>query len=370
MADAFIDGRPVSIDAAVAEAAKLLALSRLPVIAGLGTDVAGARAAVALAERLGGVIDHLHSDALLRDLDVAREAGMMLTTPNEAALRADTLLLVGPGLVSAWPQLVPRLLARAPDPELADSRRICWLCPGSRRELPTGELVPRIEAVGRDPRHLQSALAALRARVAGRSCARGPISAKALDSLAAGLAAARFGVAIWSPAELDALAIEMLCGLVKDLNATTRFVGLSLLPADNAGGVMQVCGWMSGFPVRIGFGRGYPEHDPWRFDARRLVESGEGDCVLWISAYRPVAPEWNVIVPIIALTSSDTKFRHAPRVLIVTGRPGVDHACVERRADTGTLGCIEAAKQSNAISVAQAIGRIAAALPNDRIWPC
>ena len=93
MADAWIDGSPVALRAAAIEAAKLLKASRLPVVAGLGTDVDGARAAIGLAAQIGGVIDHMHSQALLRDLDVAREAGMMVTTPNEAALRADTLLI-------------------------------------------------------------------------------------------------------------------------------------------------------------------------------------------------------------------------------------------------------------------------------------
>ena len=57
MAEARIDGRAARIEAAVAEAARLLTLSRLSVIAGLGTDIAGARAAIALAEKLGGVIE-------------------------------------------------------------------------------------------------------------------------------------------------------------------------------------------------------------------------------------------------------------------------------------------------------------------------
>src|SRR4051794_20713805 len=105
MGDARIDGRPVALDAAIAEAARLLAQSRLPVISGLGTDIAGARAAIALAERLGGVIDHMNSAALLRDVAVMREAGLYVTTLNEARLRGDTLLLVGPGLIEAWPQL-------------------------------------------------------------------------------------------------------------------------------------------------------------------------------------------------------------------------------------------------------------------------
>ncbi len=369
MADAWIDGRPAALDAAAVQAAQLLAASRLPVIAGLGADVAGARAAVALAERVGGVIDHMHADALLRDLDVMREAGMMVTTPNEAALRADAILLVGAGLATAWLGLVPRLLARMPDANLAASRKVYWLCPGSdRTKLRVDEL--RIETVGRDVRHLAAILAALRARLAGRPRGKGQVADKALDNLAAGLSAAKFGVAVWAAAEIDALAIEMLCGIVKDLNARTRFSGLPLAPGDNASGVMQVCGWMSGLPMRTSFGRGYPEHDPWRFDATRLVESGECDCAVWISAYRPAAPAWTADVPTIALAASDTTFDRAPRVLITVGRPGLDHGAVERLSDTGMLGFVEAARRSNAVSVAQAIGHIASALSADRAWPC
>src|SRR5215471_20064286 len=97
MDHAWIDGAPAEISTAAAAAARLLDASRQPLIAGLGADVAGARAAAALAQRLGAVMDHMHGDALLRDLDVLREAGAMLVTPSEARARADTVLLVGPG---------------------------------------------------------------------------------------------------------------------------------------------------------------------------------------------------------------------------------------------------------------------------------
>src|SRR5450759_5581391 len=113
MAEAWIRGDPVTLKAAIMEAARLLGTSRMPVVAGLGTDVAGARAAIALAERLRGTIDHMHSEALLRDLDVMREAGMMITTPNEARLRADLLLLIGPGLIEGWPDPVSYTHLRA-----------------------------------------------------------------------------------------------------------------------------------------------------------------------------------------------------------------------------------------------------------------
>ena len=96
-AAASIDGAPASLDEAAAAAARLLARSRQPLIAGLGADIDGARAAIALAERVGGVIEHMHSAALLRDLDCLRETGIMLTTPGEARVRADVVLLVGDG---------------------------------------------------------------------------------------------------------------------------------------------------------------------------------------------------------------------------------------------------------------------------------
>ena len=170
--------------------------------------------------------------------------------------------------------------------------------------------------------------------------------------------------------EIDELTIEMLCGLVADLNATTRFTGFSLAPADNALGVLQACGWMTGFPMRTGFGRGYPEHDPRRFDATRLIESGEADGALWISAYSAAAPQWRRQVPMIALTAQDASFRHAPHVHIDVGRPGTDHDAVEHCAATGTLVAVAASQPSGRASVADAIAQIAAALPSAGAWPC
>jgi formylmethanofuran dehydrogenase subunit B len=356
MARAWIDGRPAALENAVGKAAKLLAGSRCPLIAGLGTDVAGARAAIGLAERIGAVIDHMKSDALFRDLAVVREAGMMVTTLNEARLRADTLLLVGPGLEEAWRDLsqgVPH--AAVPQSDAGASRSVVWLCPG--RVAPSANL-DRIKTIGRDPDQLPTQLAALRAGLAGRPPGKVAVPARTIEDLAKLLKAARFGVAIWSAARLDALAIEMLCGIVDDLNAESRFAGFSLAPGDNAVGVLQTCGWMTGFPMRTGFGRGYPEHDPWRFDGNRLVASGEADCVLWISAYRAAAPPWNKGPPVIGLTTGDPVPGHRLAVQIEVGHPGVDHDGIEHHPAAGTLVAVAAARRSDTVSVADAIGRI------------
>jgi formylmethanofuran dehydrogenase subunit B len=379
MGEAWISGKPVTLQAACAEAARLLAASRAPLIAGLGTDVAGARAAIALARRLGAAVDHMHSAALLKDLDVMRDTGWMVTTPGEARLRADCLLLVGAGLTAAWLELPRRLLAAAAVHEGTDaSRRVIWLCPGLEvaRSLAKDTHVnahAHVEVIGRDEADLPIVLAALRARVAGRPIGKAPVPQDAIDALAQNLQAARFGVAIWSAAsDIDALAVEMLCGLVKDLNAKTRFTGLPLPPPDNAAGVLEACGWTTGYPVRTGLhaaaqaqhGAGHDaQHDPWRFDASRLVDSGETDCVLWISAYRPAAPSWTRDVATIALTGPDARLRRPAQVQIAVGRPGTDHDSVEHLAATGALGTVVAATPSAAVPVAQVIADIAAALP-------
>jgi formylmethanofuran dehydrogenase subunit B len=155
----------------------------------------------------------------------------------------------------------------------------------------------------------------------------------------------------------------MLCGLLNDLNAATRFSGLPLALPDNAVGVTQACGWMTGLPVRTGFARALPEHDPWVFDSHRVVADSEADCLLWISAYRATALPWRSALPMIALTARDANFDRPPRVHISVGCPGVDHAAVEHLSSTGTLAPVEAKKPSGAISVAEVITRIIAALP-------
>ena len=260
----------------------------------------------------------------------------------------------------------PALRADPPLPgEGGSKRRVWWLCPGRTKLFVQGV---EIKTIGRAPADLPVLLAALRARVAGRPVSASAVPMRTFDALAADLRAARFGVAVWSAVHFDALSVQMLCGLVDDLNAGARFSGLPLAPPDNAAGVLETCGWTTGYPMRTGFGRPQAEHDPWRCDATRLVESGEADCALWISAYRDAAPPWRRAVPMIALTGADA--RPPARVHIAVGCPGIDHDAVQHLAATGTLAPAAATKPSDALSVAQAIARIAVVLPHTGAPPC
>jgi len=280
------------------------------------------------------------------------------------------VLLVGDGLTEAWPRLNERLLTPPARPEGVDvKRRIVWLAPRADASLANFDGDIEVFAAGAGVT-LAANLAALRARIKGRRIGRTELPFAALDSLAEILKGARFGVAVWTAARLGALEIEMLHGLVRDLNETTRFSTLPLSAPDNGAGVLTACGWMTGFPMRTGFGAGAPVHDPWRFDAERLVASGETDCVVWISAFGAAPPEWLRAINVIAVGESTTQFAEEPLVRIAVGRPGVDHDAVIHSPDVGTLVAVAASAPSGALSVAQALERIGARLGKANASPC
>jgi formylmethanofuran dehydrogenase subunit B len=292
---------------------------------------------------------------------------MFTTTPNEARVRSDFILLIGPGLSSYWPALYDRLaLSKTPRLGGHPTRRIVWI--GPRRDEAKREGLP-IETYPAAPEEVPDVVAALRARLGGRPIAATPAGLKKVDALVEGLRAARFGVAVWAAAGLDPLSVEMLQGLVTDLNAASRFTGIPIGARADASGVIQVSGWTTGFPPRTGFGRGYPEHDPWRFEAKRLIESREADAALWISAYDGEPPPWSrADVPLVTLAPASAKAAAKRGVFIEVGRPGEDYDCVEFAQETSTLAWRRAKTPSSLPSVAEAIGAISARFSED--VPC
>jgi formylmethanofuran dehydrogenase subunit B len=358
----FIEGRSVSLAEAAHAAAGLIAASRLPVFLLGACDVAGTRAAIQLAARVGGVIDHSESKGAFRELDVMRNFGKFIVTPNEARQRADTVLLVGSGLTKLWPDMSERLgLGELPRLGLPPQRRqILWLG-GSGEERALFTLADR--TIAADDGALAALIAALRARHAGRRVALSVPDGGALEAMAEMLKDAKFGVAVYSPASLDALAIEMLAGLVADLNKTTRFSTISVGGSGNAETSMQTAGWMTGFPVRTGFGRGYPEHDSWRFDASRLIESGEADALIWISS-APGLPALPARIPVVAL-SADQSAGNNVKVQIAIGQHGRDHDGVDFARETQSLVWRRAGHATQIPSAASVLEEIAERIPRE-----
>jgi formylmethanofuran dehydrogenase subunit B len=373
---ASVNGTPVARAEATRAAAALLTNSRSPVLAGMGTDIAGARASIRLARRIGASIDHMDSNAVFANLEVMRRAGWIVTTPLQTRARADTVLLVGDGILEAWPEMAERLALDSPPTLTNHPRRLFHLHTSGTPQVasPAPSQVaspasPRVMAGPGPATHdfptatLLPTLTALRAITAGRATSLDAAAAAPLRELAAALSQAKFGVAIWSAAALDTMAIELLCGLIDDLNKKTRFAGLPLAPPNGAEGVAQTCAWITGFPMRTSFAGAQPLHDPWRFDANRLIDSGEADSALWISAFSATPPPWDNAIPTIALIPPGTTFRTPPAVVFEVGHPGQDHDTMLYDQALGGIAFARAATPTTIPTVAATIAAITAALP-------
>lgn len=292
---AWINGAQASLDDAAAAAARLLARSRLPLVTGLRTDVAGVKAAIALARRVGGVVDHADSEVLYRAIEVVRAAGLFTAAPAEMRRRADRFLVVGADATETAPELFDFVVGGVRDLGRASSdgagRKVVWLGGASDARLAGGN-VP-IELVACPGDGLSDAVGMIRAALGKRPTGDGPISADAAASIAASLAAGSFVCVIWSAAALDSLGVDMAAGLVADLNLGTRASSISLTGSGQAFGAAQIATSVTGFPLRSRFGRGDGAgaggdggwtHDAWANDGARLIASGETDVVVHVSA--------------------------------------------------------------------------------------
>jgi formylmethanofuran dehydrogenase subunit B len=148
------------------------------------------------------------------------------------------------------------------------------------------------------------------------------------------------------------------------LNKATRFSTLSVGGSGNTETMMQTAGWMTGFPVRTGFARGFPEHDPWRFDSMRLVESGEADALLWIASDAAEPPHWGSRVPLVAVTNAGYA-PSAAKVQIAIGQHGHDHDSVDFARETQSLAWRKASAKSDLPSAASVMDAIAASLSRE-----
>ncbi len=331
------------LDDAVTRAARLLGASRAPVIVIIAADIAATVAAFRLAERLGAAIDHLGAEAALRDQAVLQDVGLMLISPAEARRRADVVLLVGDQPLNVWPGRRKMLALTSQAPSSSDFD-VTWL----RADAAT----------------LPAVLAALRARINGRPIAPGFADAVEIDAAASLLKAAAYGVALWSADELATLTIEMLAGLVKDLNLATRWSGLPAATDVSRTAAAMASGWMTGLPLRVSYAGGRPTHDPWRYDARRLVESGEADAIVCVSALGDPLPEWIGVVPSVVLSTAPTRAKGASVIDVPIGSAGSDHDAILFNRLTGTLTQHPAATVPSEIpSAAMVLRRICDALP-------
>ncbi len=360
-----LKGKKVSLQQAIAAAAAILKKSQQPLIAGLGSDVSGMRQMMRLADQTGAIMDHMHGDAIMRDSLVLQDYGWITTTFAEVKNRADLIIFAGTDGTR-----LPRFFERV----VWNQQTLYQKGPPARNIVYIGENL-NTKAGGKRPTLLNcktdqigEVVSSLQALVAGAKLdvkQVAGIQIKKLEALAKQMKAAQYGVLVWSPKELRVphaeLVIQRFCEIVKYLNRTTRFAGLSLGGDDGAVTANTVCTWQSGYPVRVNFNQGYPDYDPHRYASDTVLKNKIADALVWVSSFSSnIAPPKAFTIPTIVLAKPDLKLSFKPDVLIPVSTPGVDHAGQLFRADSVIALPLKKIRRSPHASVSHIIGQLLA----------
>lgn len=337
-----VKGKEASLEDAVSHIARLLRNSKQPVIAGMATDLNGARSAMALADKSRATIDNMDSEAGFRNTLVLQDTGWMLTTLTEVKNRVDLLLVVGSDIEAEYPRFYERMVWNDEsmfDQDIA-SRQVVYLGKEPSGDASTSPQGKKAQVLQCDDADLPEVMSVLRALVNGKVIQAkqvGGIAVKDLAELADQLKQAKYSVVTWSAGDLNfdhaEATVQTVCEMIKDLNSDTRSSGLPLGGKEGSITVNQVSAWQSGFPMRTNFNQGYPDYDPYLCDTNRMLENDEVDALVWISSFNidRTPPKSNVAT--LVLGRSGMKFDQEPEVFIPVGTPGIDHAGRAFRCD-------------------------------------
>ncbi len=365
-----IDGRGASLDQAVARAAEILRNARLPLLTGLATDVQGARAIVTLAQHCNGVLDHMYSPGLFRNLHVLQDTGWVTTSLTEVRNRSDLIVVAGERVFEQFPRLLERVLHPS-HCLFRDSapRELVLIGPWKPSNLPPelADWRPTIIPVALSA--IGQIVGTLRAMIAEQPlhvCKAAGVEIHKLENLARRMQRAKYSTVAWAAGELDfphaELTVQSLVELVRDLNRTTRSAALPLGGAQGGITAQQVCMWRTGQPLRSAFISDEPRHDSIRYDYRRLLAGGHADALLWLSSFVPYTPLPETEAPTIVLGHPNLSVVQTPAVYIPVGIPGIDHAGHAHRGDQVVVLPLRRLRESMLPPANEVINLITAAL--------
>ncbi|HZH05129.1 MAG TPA: formylmethanofuran dehydrogenase [Lautropia sp.] len=362
-APATIAGAPVALDDALLAAARMISSWRQPLFGGLGTDVAGARALTRLALQTGAILDHAHGEAMTQSLRAVQDRGGFTCTLSEIRNRADLIVCVGIDPATFAPDFFQRCGIGEAVPDAPSRREVIFLRVAGGDEAAGSSGAPAVEVtrgsgIGEDTDGMQVevidltvdihvVLAELNAACSGRKvpCASGEWAT--LRDLASRLQGARYAVLVHAlagqfPGGHAALLVETLSRIVKTLNRTTRAAAFALGSADGSSTVSQTATWLTGLPLRTALhARGF-EHDPHRFGASSMLQSGAADGLLWVSSFSPhlVPPLPKEGVPplvVLGHPAMAARFDMRACVFIAVSTPGVNAPGHLFRSDGGIV---------------------------------
>ena len=359
-----IQGKPSTLQQAIQASATILQQSQQALFAGLGTDVGGIRALLSLAEKTHAYLDHMHSEAGIRNIKVLQNHGWQSTTLTEVKQRADVLLVIASDIVSHHPRFFQRILWRgeALFGDHLPEREIIFIGPQalntSAAISPSGKTPQHLVCDLEDCAEVMAVLNALIQQQPLQVATVAGIAVTQLQDLAKRLQAAQYSVITWLAKDLHVahadLCVQNIVQCVASLNKTTRSSALPLGGSDGDYSVYQASTWTTGYPTRLRFHAGAYQYDPYHFSTQQLMS--ECDSLLWISCLSPQpAPEG---IPARIIIGHPALAQQPGEVFIPVAIPGLQQAGTLFRVDSSVSLPLHQVRHTDLPNLAQVIQQI------------
>lgn len=342
-AAACIAGQPVTYGEAIDRVVETLGNSRAPLIWGLTrSSTAGQRAAIALAEQLGGTVDTLTSLNPTATLAM-QNIGQSTCSLGEVKNRADLVIFWGTNPVVSHPRQLERYSVGPQGLFLPRGRADRTVIVIDSAATETSEFADEFLPImsGADQRFSEALWQILGGNELTAIFDFG-VSEEQVRQLAERMKTCRYGALFFGAGQGMSsdiqTAVESLLRLVTELNRFTRFTAHYIPVSGGLAGADNVLCWQTGFPFAVNFAGGHPRFDPRKFTANRLLEKSAVDaCVLVGSEAVPklstAAQQRLREIPTIALDYPNVEPAIAATVQFTTAIYGIHAAGTAYRMD-------------------------------------
>ncbi|MCA9184428.1 MAG: formylmethanofuran dehydrogenase subunit B, partial [Planctomycetales bacterium] len=349
-----INGSQESFASAIDHAAFLLQRSDYPLIYGLSRSATpGQRAAIALAERLGGAIDTTASLCHGPSIMALQEVGEVTCTLGEIRNRADLVIFWGCHPATSHPRHAERYSV-FPQGRFIPAGR------SGRTIVMVGDASQvkdwRLDASGAEPDFVVpvdggkdfETLATLRMMLRGNA---DPGASKELCRLFDCMRRCRYGViffglgitesSMWdgrTHAPTGHINVAALLQLVAELNDVTRFTARRMRIQGDVSGADNVLCWQTGYPFAVDMSRGYPRYNSGEYSANELLSQQNTDlCVLvgaeTVPCFSTAAQTHLQSIPTIVIDYPGVPLNFVPTVRFTTSVYGLHAAGTVYRMD-------------------------------------
>ncbi len=332
-----IDGREVSVDEAVEEAARILANARFPIVYGLSdTTCEAQRQAVAIADITRGCVDTTTSVCHGPSGMAFQAVGESTATLGEVKNRADMVIYWGGNPAESHPRHFTKYAVTPKGMYIPNGKKDRTVVLVDVRRTPSAPVADIFLQVkpGKD---FELAWA-LRALVRGRKVPASieqetGISLAVMEDLVERMKNCRYGVLFFGMGLTMTRGRHFNSGavlaLATDLNQYTHFVAKPVRGHGNVTGADNVVSWQTGFPFAVNFSLGYPRFGPGEFTTVDTLTRGDADAALIVASdpasnFPHAAIERLREIPVVALDTKPTETTKLAKVAFATSTYGIN----------------------------------------------